>query len=137
MKPELIQSPHRARPVTGLTREQLDRYLRRAHCLRSAAFGRLFKRIASLFGALFRRLKRAHDRRSAIAELRRLDERTLRDIGVERPQIPLIVEQLIARREADGKPQGAYPLRALTSIPATSTAGTDAEDDQRCPPLAA
>lgn len=135
MKPELIQSPHRAPPVTGPTREQLDRYLRRAHCLRSAAFGRLFKRIASLPGALFHGLKQAHDRRSAIAELRRLDERTLRDIGVERSQIPLIVEQLLARRETYGEPQGAYPLRVLTSTPAT--AGTDAEDDERCPPLAA
>ncbi|HSS63281.1 MAG TPA: DUF1127 domain-containing protein [Gammaproteobacteria bacterium] len=134
MKPESIQFPHAAPPATGLSRTELDRYLRRAHCLRAAAFSRLIKRVARGLRTLFRGLKQARDRRSAVAELRRLDERTLKDIGVERGQIPLIVEQLLARRRAEGEPRKAYPLKALVAPPATEAAN---EDDERCPPLAA
>ncbi len=134
MKPELIQSPYRAPPAVDLSTAELDLHLRRAHRLRALEFNRVLKIAARGFKALYRRFKQARERRVAIAELRRLDERTLKDIGIERSEIPLIVEQLLKRREADGEPQRAYPLRALV---APAARGAAAEDDQCCPPLAA
>lgn len=134
MKPELIQSPYRTRPAVDLSRAELDRHLRRAHCLRALEFNRVIRRAARGLGALYRKFRQARDRRVAIAELRRLDERTLKDIGIERSQIPLIVEQLLRRREADGDPTKSYPLRVLA---APASRGAAAEDDERCPPLAA
>jgi uncharacterized protein YjiS (DUF1127 family) len=134
MKPELIQSPHQAPPERGPSRSELDRYLRRAHCLRAAAFSHLLKRVAGSLRALLQRLEESRDRRRAIADLSRLDARTLKDIGLERGRIPMIVEQLIARRRAEQAPGKAYPLRALATPPAPEAA---AEDDERCPPLAA
>lgn len=134
MKPELIQSPNRARPGQDLSRSELDRYLRRAHCLRAVAFNRLIKSVARGLGAPFRGFKQARDRQSAIADLQRLDRHMLKDIGVERSQVPLIVEQLLQRPKAKGEPPKAYPLRFLSTLPAP---GAAAEDDERCPPLAA
>lgn len=134
MKPELIQSPHRPPPATGLSRDELDRYLRRARCLRAAAFNRALKSAARRLGGLIRALHESRDRRRAVAELRRLDPRTLKDIGIERSQIPFIVEQLVARRKADGDPRKVYPLHTLT---ASSPPAAEPEDDERCPPLAA
>jgi len=134
MKPELIQSPHRAPPALGPSRSELDRYLRRAHCLRAAAFSRLLKSVAGSLRALFQRLKQSRDRRRAIAHLRRLDEHTLKDIGVEGERVPVIVEQLLARRRAEQEPRKAYPLRILVAAPAADAA---ADDDERCPPRAA
>ena len=134
MKPRLIQSPDGSPPAVDLSPDLLNRYLRRSRCLRAAAIAGLLTRIGRTLGAPFQALKQARDRRRAIAELRRLDARTLKDIGVERSQIPLIVEQLLERRVADGEPQRAYPLRALTTTPA---APATAENEERCPPLAA
>jgi uncharacterized protein YjiS (DUF1127 family) len=134
MKPELIQISQGAAPAQGLSRAELDRYLRRAHCLRAVAFSRLVERIARGLSALYRGFKQARDRRSAIAELRRLDRRMLKDIGVERSQVPLIIEQLLRQPKAKGEPPKAYRLRSLRALP---TPGADAEDDERCPPLAA
>lgn len=143
MKYELIQSPRDALPAAfkataGPTKAELEYYRRRAHCLRSAALKRVFRGAGAAVGrgfrALVRGLSAAHERRRAAAELNRLDNRTLRDIGIDRSQIPFIVEQLMARRRADGDPGKVYPLSRLT---APSTAGVSLEDDERCPPLAA
>lgn len=143
MKSEPMQSRHRAppaavSPTAGLSRSELDHYLRRAHYLRSVAFSRMIKSgaagIARGFGTLFRALKASRDRRRAIGELRRLDERTLKDIGIERSHIPFIVDRLLERRKADGNARKAYPLRVLTAPAATRPAN---DDDERCPPLAA
>lgn len=134
MKPELIQSPYRDPPAVDLSNAELDRHLRRAHCLRAAEFDRLIKRAARAVAALYRGFRRARDRRVAIAELRRLDERTLKDIGIERSQVPFIVERLLELREADGDRSKIYSLRALTAPVAT---GEAAEDDECCPRLAA
>ncbi len=143
MKHDLIQFPDRTRPEVyrepvTLTRAELEYYSRRAHALRSDAFARLFKGavtgLASGIRGLYRALKASRDRRRATSELRGLSDRTLRDIGIERAQIPQIVEALLAKREAEGAPQKAYPLRALTAErPAHHSAG----DGECCPPLAA
>ncbi len=141
MKPELIQSPSRAsaadtEPTPSLSRATLEHYARRAHRLRSAAIGRAAKSavaaLAGRFEAIFQDFKQSRDRRKAIGELSRLSERTLKDIGIERSQIPMIVEQLLERRKADGVAGKAYPLRLLRSAPAQPAA-----DDECCPPLAA
>ncbi|MDX1528070.1 MAG: DUF1127 domain-containing protein [Gammaproteobacteria bacterium] len=143
MKHDLIQFPHRTRPEVyrqpvTLTRAELEYYSRRAHALRSEAFSRLFKGAAAGLGrgvrALYRALKESRDRRRAIAELRQLDERTLKDIGIERGQIPQIVEALLAKREAEKAPRKAYPLRALTTA---VTARRSVGNGECCPPLAA
>jgi uncharacterized protein YjiS (DUF1127 family) len=134
MKPELIQIPQGATPAHGLSRAELGRYLSRAHRLRVLAFSRLITGIVRGLGALFQSLNKARDRRSAVAELQRLDRRMLKDIGVERSQTPLIVEQLLQRPKAKGEPPKAYPLRYLRALP---TPGATGEDDERCPPLAA
>lgn len=142
MKPELIQSPSRAsaadtEPTPKLSRAIVEHYARRAHRLRSAAMGRAAKSavaaLAAGFEAIFQAFKRSRDRRKAIGELSRLNARTLKDIGIERSQIPIIVEQLLERRKADGVAEKAYPLRLLTSAPAQPAA----DDDECCPPLAA
>lgn len=132
MKPEHFQSPYRTTGAS-LSREALDRYTRRAHYLRSLAFKRAVQRLLRGVSAAFRSLKTSRDRRRAIAELNALSERTLKDIGIDRSQIPLIVEQLLARREADGDAQKVYPLRALTRDVDCS----GVKDAERCPPLAA
>lgn len=142
MKPELIQSPTRASAADAelaprLSRAMLEHYARRAHRLRSAAMGRALKGAAAAlaggFAAIFQAVKQYRDRRKAISELSRLEERTLKDIGIERSQIPLIVEQLLQQRKADGGARKAYPLRLLTTSPARRAA----DDDECCPPLAA
>lgn len=134
MNPELIQSPSRNRTEGKLTRAELDRYQRRAHDLRSAAFVHMLKSIGRVVGAVFQPLKDALDRRRAIAELQRLDQRMLKDIGIERSQIPLIAEQLIQRRRANRNPVKVYSLRALS---ATQASAEKPDDEECCPPLAA
>ena len=143
MKHDLIQFPERTRPEVyrqpvTLTRAELEHYSRRAHALRSDAFARLFKSAASGLGrtvrALYRALKESHDRRRAISELRRLSDRTLSDIGIERSHIPHIVDRMLERRRTDGDSSKTYRLRELT---ASANSAASYEDDRCCPPLAA
>lgn len=143
MKSELIQSRHGAPPAAAraaapLSRAELEYYRRRAHYLRSAAFGRTLKSVASAlagaYRAVYQALKRSRDRRRAERELRQLDNRTLSDIGIERSHIPFVVDRLLERRKAGGNARKAYPLRVLTAPAATRPAN---DDDERRPPLAA
>ena len=143
MKHDLIQFPDRTRPEmyrqpVTLTRAELEHYRRRAHALRSDAFARLFKSAATGLGrtvrALYGGLKESHDRRRAISELRRLSDRTLADIGIDRSQIPYVVDRMLERRKADGDSSKTYPLRELT---ASANSAASYEDDPCCPPLAA
>lgn len=143
MKHDLIQFPERTRPEAyrqpvTLTRAELEYYRHRAHALRSDAFARLFKGavtgLASGVRTLYRALKESRDRRLATSELRSLNDRTLRDIGIERSQIPYIVDRMLERRKADGDSSKTYPVRELT---ATADSAASYEDDRCCPPLAA
>ncbi len=143
MKHDLIQFPDRTRPEVYrqpviLTRAELEYYSRRAHALRSDAFARLFTGAATGLArgvrALYRSLKESRDRRRAISELRRLSDRTLRDIGIERSQIPQIVDRLLERRKADGDSNKTYPIRELK---ASAKSAESFENDECCPPLAA
>ena len=134
MKPERFQSPYRVPFATGLSETELQRHLRNARYLRSLAFKRAFQGAVRAVTSALGALKTSLDRRRAIAELSSLDERTLKDIGIDRSEIPLIVEQLLAHRKADGDPKKVYPLRALTREPEPCL---EASDDERCPPLAA
>ena len=51
----------------------------------------------SLFTRIREKVKDARHRRLAIAELSRLDDRLLRDIGLERARIPEVVDGLVGR----------------------------------------
>ncbi len=143
MKHDLIQFPDRTRPEVyrqpvTLSPAELEYYSRRAQALRSDAFARLFKGAAAGLGrtvrALYRGLKESHERRRAISELRRLSDRTLKDIGIERWQIPQIVDRMLERRKADGDSSKTYSIRELK---ATAVSAESFEDDECCPPLAA
>ena len=48
-------------------------------------------------------LRRNHERRAAIRELRALSDRQLEDIGVVRAQIPQVVNTLAARKAAEDR----------------------------------
>ena len=143
MKPEIIQFPDRTRPEVyrqplSLTQAELEYYSRRAHVLRSNAYARVFKGAVAGIGraarALYLGLNESRDRRRAISELHSLSDRTLYDIGVERSQIPHIVDRLLERRKTDGDSSKTYPVGELT---ATANPVKSFEDDECCPPLAA
>ena len=143
MKPEIIQFPDRTRPEAyrqpvSLTQAEIDYYNRRARVLRSRAYTRVFKAAAIGLGRTLRSLHQwlneSHDRRSAISELRRLSDRTLQDIGLQRSEIPYIVDRMLEQRKADGDSNKTYPVQALAATADTAEA---VADDECCPPLAA
>jgi uncharacterized protein YjiS (DUF1127 family) len=62
----------------------------RAHQARAEAFGRAVDRFAKAAGKVWRAVVAALRERSIAYDLSRLDDRTLRDIGVSRSEIPYI-----------------------------------------------
>ncbi|MDZ7840948.1 MAG: DUF1127 domain-containing protein [Gammaproteobacteria bacterium] len=58
--------------------------------------------LVAMLRRLGRRLAQARRRRIAIAELSTLDERQLRDIGIQREQIPEIVADIVERTPGRG-----------------------------------
>lgn len=68
-----------------------------------AAFGRTIARLA---GWLVREARRERDRRATIRELGALDDRVLRDIGLERDQIVPVADALV---ETKYQESGAAP----------------------------
>jgi uncharacterized protein YjiS (DUF1127 family) len=75
----------RRRPEGGI---DFDWYLLRARRLRSrsyaAALGAVFRGIGAVFAAVARSLREHHARKRALAELLSLDDRGLRDLGLNR-----------------------------------------------------
>lgn len=61
----------------------------------------------SVFARIVAGLRRAHRRRVAMRELESLSPRLLADIGVERADIPAVVDAMIAETEAAAAPREA------------------------------
>lgn len=133
-------------PTSGAALEALAR---RGRCLRSAALFEAAKAVAasvrSGIGSAARALWQRRQRRAAIAELSRLDDRLLADIGIERGQIPSVVEGMLEAQSAAGagshranrlSAQGQTHAQAVASIPSVVDCGPAINDDD-CRPLAA
>ena len=100
----------------GLTHEDLERAVARAHQERSRAALALFGRIGRWIGEALRpavdRFRRWNSERRAVAELRGLSNRTLADMGLHRSQIRAAVRAL----QDEGVPT---PAAELVEVPVT------------------
>ena len=93
----------------------------------AGAVGRILARGGS--GA-YRWIAGAIRGRRTIAELSRLDDHTLADIGIDRAQIPMIARGLIA-------PSGEAPRRAIPAAPCPAQYRGAAANDTPPPSIAA
>lgn len=91
------------------------------------ATGRFLARSGS---GLRRRITGALRKRRTIAELSRLDDHALADIGIDRAQIPMIAQGLIA-------PSGESPRRIISAAPCPPVYHGDAANETRTTPAAA
>lgn len=91
------------------------------------AAGRFLARSGS---ELSRRITGALRKRRTIAELSRLDDHALADIGINRAQIPMIAQGLIA-------PSGESPRRIVSAEPCPPAYHGDAANETRTTPAAA
>lgn len=109
-------------------------YTARARELQSEAIGRALgvagRFVAGTVAGAYRRIVAALRRRRTIAELSRLDSHLLADIGIDREQIPLIAQGLIA-------PSGSVPRRTVTGAPCSSEHRADAANDSKARAIAA
>ena len=120
-------------PLSGATLEALAR---RGRCLQGQA-------IVEAAGAAWARVRAALDalrhyrqRRAAIAELSRLDDRLLADIGIHREQIPLMVDGMLAR--AAPGPDGQQTISRRAPVATTRTRDcAEPVNDEDCRSLAA
>ena len=110
------------------------RYVARARRLQSEAIGRglgAAGRFLARTGAdAYRRARAALRKRRTIAELSRLDDHALADIGIDRAQIPMIAQGLIA-------PSGEAPRRIVPVAPCRPEHRGHAANDMEPPAVAA
>ena len=106
----------------------------RARELQSEAFGRALgaagRFVARSATNAWRRTADAIRKRRTMKALSRLDDHLLADIGIDREQIPVIAEGVIA-------PSGAAPRRTVASVPGPARFHGDAANDTQTPPVAA
>ena len=109
-------------------------YAARARRLQSEAFGRAFgaaaRVLARTASRAYRGIVDAVRKRRTIAELSRLDDHLLTDIGIDREQIPTIAQGLIA-------PSGDAPRRIIPAAPCPPEFRGEAANDTKAPPVAA
>ena len=109
-------------------------YTARARELQSEAIGRALgtagRFLARTGVTAYRRIGDAIRKRRTIAELSRLDDHVLADIGIDRAQIPMIAQGLIA-------PSGETPRRTIPAAPCPPEYRGDAANDVRPPSVAA
>ena len=106
--------------MEGYNRERIDAAIRRSHRARSRAFTRVIGRAARAVLAL---LKSAVDRyakhrlfRQNVADLKALDDRTLRDIGISRGDIAAIASKAVTiQRVNEEREQLARPALKLVA----------------------
>ena len=114
------------------------RHTARARELQSEALGQVIgqslgstARLVARIGAdAYRRLAGWVRTRYTIAQLSRLDDHMLADIGIDREQIPLIAEGLIA-------PSGEAPRRTVPAAPCPSEYREGAANDTKPSSIAA
>ena len=109
-------------------------YTARARELQSEALARAFGTVGRfLTGAgseAYRWIAGAIRKHRTIAELSRLDDHVLADIGIDREQIPMIARGLIA-------PSGEAPRRVILNAPCPPEYPSGAANDSKAPPIAA
>lgn len=123
------------------TGAELSALERRGRCLRSAAMFTAARTLAGFLGRSLRGLRRGLSRRlaqrRAIAQLSRLDDRLLADIGMRREDIPRVVDSLARRSDDRGaETVRSNPSAGLALAPTHADAKRAANDDH-CPSRAA
>lgn len=130
--------PEGALPTSGAALEALAR---RGRCLRSAAMFDAARALAGLLRrglrALLQGLYRQQIRRKAIAELSRLDDRLLADIGMRREDIPLVVDGQANRSGAEKTIAAAAGGLHQPAVTRTRACAAVAVNDDDCRPKAA
>ena len=101
-------------------------YIARARRLQAEAFGSAMvavgRYLARIGAKCTHRIREAIRKRRTIAELSRLEDYMLADIGIDRAQIPMIAQELIA-------PSGEVPRRtSSTAVRPTEYRGEAAND---------
>ena len=106
----------------------------RARELQSEAFGRALgaagRFIARSATNALRRMAGAIGKRRTMTALSRLDDHLLADIGIDREQIPVIAQGVIA-------PSGAIPMRTIAAGTCPTEYHGNAANDTKAPPVAA
>ncbi len=109
-------------------------HMARARELQSEAIGRAFgaagRAVARIAYRAYRGIADAVRKRRTIAELSRLDDHLLDDIGIDREQIPTIAQGLIA-------PSGDAPRRFIPAAPYPPEFRGEAANDTKSPSVAA
>ena len=127
-EPALARDPHEHLSHTGRASRLRADALARA----VGAAGRFFARNLS---RVRHRIAHAGVRRRTIAQLSRLDDHLLADIGVSRARIPLIAEALIDASGGGAPPPD--PRRNVRVAPPPPEYRGEAANDEKTPPLAA
>ena len=94
------------------------------------ALGTAGRFLAGTAAGAYRRIADRIRKRQTIAQLSRLDDRVLADIGIDRAQIPMIAQGLIA-------PSGEAPRRTIAAATCPPEYLGDAANDTRPPSVAA
>ena len=86
----------------GLARRDIGTYARSRAQLRWPARHSLWAVLGGVAATVWRALRRGKERRMTIRDLMMLDDRTLKDIGLSRSQIPWIANDLLRRSSEVG-----------------------------------
>ncbi len=141
MTSQLNSSQQGAPPGADLTAQAIATHLQRGRYLRSEAFNRGIRGAIGVLDKAYRAqrdgLRRYNAHRTTIAELSRINNHMLADIGIQREQIPMIVEGMLDRRASttEMSPRTADAV-AVSTAPGVAY-GCGAANDEHCPPLAA
>jgi len=82
------KAKYNAEPTYAQTVEQI---VVSAHATRAAIIAGAFAKLGGKLAQGLRQLRAAQKRRSAVAQLMAMDDRMLRDIGLTRTEVPLVV----------------------------------------------
>jgi uncharacterized protein YjiS (DUF1127 family) len=71
--------------------QSIEQIAAAAHVARTLAIGAAFAKLGGKLSQGLRALRAAQKRRSAVAQLMAMDDRMLRDIGLTRTEVPMVV----------------------------------------------
>ena len=125
---------HEREPRLAHDPREYLRHVARARELQAQAIGHILaaagRFLARSGSELCRGVAGALRKRRTITELSRLDDHALADIGINRAQIPMIAQGLIA-------PSGESPRRIISAAPCPPVYHGDAANETRTTPAAA
>ena len=134
-------APAAAPPGTDLTAQAIATHLLRSHYLRSEALYQGIGAAIGVLGGAYRALRdglRRHNaHRTTVAELSRINNHMLADIGIRREQIPMIVEGMLDRRVSTTETSPQTVDAVVVSTDPGIACGCAAANDEHCPPVAA